>query len=96
MSEHFGAAADDMIKAFKTKQKRIRSSKAARRLTTEWPALCQRISRVMLPVERISLALEEAGAPVKPADLGWDASAYEKAVLHARFSRERFTFLDLI
>ena len=39
--------------------------------------------------------MQRAGGPVQAADLGIDAATWDGAVRHARFLRDRFTFLDL-
>jgi glycerol-1-phosphate dehydrogenase [NAD(P)+] len=66
-----------------------------RRLADEWPAIRDAIRAVARPAARIEDVLRRAGAPTRPADLGWPAAAYRRAVLHARLIRDRFTFLDL-
>ncbi len=44
----------------------------------------------------IASALQTVGAPHTAAALGWNNAEYNAAVAHAKYSRERFTFLDLI
>ncbi|MBK7472598.1 MAG: hypothetical protein IPI73_20245 [Betaproteobacteria bacterium] len=39
--------------------------------------------------------MRRAGGPTRAADIGLDAAFYAGAVRHARFLRDRFTFLDL-
>ena len=39
--------------------------------------------------------MRSAGGPTLPADLGIDDDFYADAVLHERFLRNRFTFLDV-
>jgi glycerol-1-phosphate dehydrogenase [NAD(P)+] len=39
--------------------------------------------------------MRRAGGPVRAADIGVDAVTWDGAVRHARFLRDRFTFLDL-
>ena len=39
--------------------------------------------------------MERAGGPIQSADLGIDTATWDGAVRHARFLRDRFTFLDL-
>jgi len=72
-----------------------RAESLSARLAAAWPAIQARIARAMRPAHAIERALEAAGAPVAPAGLGWTAGFYRDAVLHARFIRDRFTFLDL-
>lgn len=57
--------------------------------------LVQKLSSVMLPKTVIYHALSDAGSPREAKALGWDAY-YEEAVSHAVYSRNRFTFLDMV
>lgn len=65
------------------------------RLDRNWPAMTQRLRRVMRVPEEIMRALRAVGAPTDPAAIGLPASFYHQAVVHAREIRDRFTFLDL-
>jgi glycerol-1-phosphate dehydrogenase [NAD(P)+] len=64
-------------------------------LRDKWDTVCQRISSIMLPASRIEAVLQSAEAPLLPQDLGWLPDVYKDVSTHARFLRERFTFLDL-
>lgn len=65
------------------------------RLAARWEAITGRIAAVARPSVALREALRRAGAPSRPADLGWPAAFYRDAVLHAREIRNRYTFLDL-
>lgn len=65
------------------------------KLAQEWPSIRERISKIILPSERLEQALKQAGCPTQPQEIGWNNSEYKKAVSLARFTRNRFTFLDL-
>jgi len=61
----------------------------------EWDTIAGRIEQVMLPSTQIHSVLTAARAPDTPEKLGWDMGIYDIALTHARFLRDRFTFLDL-
>lgn len=65
------------------------------RARAEWPALCARAAAVRAPAARLEVVMRRAGGPTVPEDIGVEAAAYASAVRHARFLRDRFTFLDL-
>ncbi len=65
-------------------------------LADRWNAARQAIRAVMVKPAVIEAALRAVGAPVSPQDLGWPEEEYRQAMRHARFTRDRFTFLDLI
>lgn len=60
-----------------------------------WESIAERISAVTLPAAKIQSVLEAAEAPTHIGQLQWDQEAYDNACKYARFTRERFTFLDL-
>lgn len=64
-------------------------------LHKRWDKVLERVDPIMLPMEKIELALKQAEAPDSPEMLGWQADSYETALTHARLLRDRFTFLDL-
>ncbi len=65
------------------------------RLNQHWPTIRESIHAITLPAETLRDALRAAGAPTTPSDLDWHEDIYTKAVNHAHFTRDRFTFLDL-
>ncbi len=78
--------------------KRLDAARAARlgeRLREIWPGLAARIEAVAVPSNRLDAVLAAAGAPRRPADLGWSDGFYRDAVRYARTLRDRFGFLDL-
>jgi glycerol-1-phosphate dehydrogenase [NAD(P)+] len=93
---HFGPELGDSCWAeFNRKQPDEATRKAIHgRLATVWPAIRDRIAAVTRPAQQLHDILRRAGAPTTPADLGWPASFYRDAVLHAREIRDRWTFLD--
>jgi glycerol-1-phosphate dehydrogenase [NAD(P)+] len=65
------------------------------RLARSWPAIGERIAAVHRSAADLQRTLAAAGAPTRPADLGWRAASYRTAVTRARQIRGRYTFLDL-
>jgi glycerol-1-phosphate dehydrogenase [NAD(P)+] len=66
-----------------------------RKLASDWGEIRRRIEAVTRPAEEIRAALERAGCPTHPEDLGWPPELYREAVLHCREIRNRYTFFDL-
>ena len=60
-----------------------------------WETIAEKIQKVILPADKINAALKAAHAPVRPQDIGWSEKDFDVSVQHARYLRERFTFLDL-
>jgi len=56
----------------------------------------EKIHSIMLPSPRIEAILKTASCHTTPKELGWDEEKYAQAVKQARFSRDRFTFLNLM
>ena len=65
------------------------------RLARDWPAIRDRIASVRRSAADLERTLAAAGAPMRPAILGWPAPFYRTAVLRARQIRSRYSFLDL-
>jgi glycerol-1-phosphate dehydrogenase [NAD(P)+] len=65
------------------------------RLAHDWPAIRDRIAGVSRAAADLEQTLTAAGAPMRPATLGWPAPFYRTAVLRARQIRSRYGFLDL-
>jgi glycerol-1-phosphate dehydrogenase [NAD(P)+] len=72
-----------------------RAAALTERATAQWEALRVQAGAAQVPVERLASALRRAGAPVACADIGVDPATWTAAVRHARFLRDRYTFLDL-
>ena len=97
LQRHFGdkvgaACWDD----FAPKRLDAAAAKAlTQRAAAQWPALRERARAVRVPSSRLAAVMQRAGGPVAAADLGVDAATYADAVRHARYLRNRFTFLDV-
>lgn len=59
-------------------------------------AIRDAINAIKLPVKNLRAVLQKAGAPMTAAELGWKQEDVQAATLHAKFIRDRFTFLDLM
>jgi glycerol-1-phosphate dehydrogenase [NAD(P)+] len=68
---------------------------AARADYGAWPEIRRRIAAIAQPVEILSRALEQAGAPRSHRELGWPDALYRAALRNARLIRDRYTCLDL-
>ncbi|MBK9606955.1 MAG: iron-containing alcohol dehydrogenase [Betaproteobacteria bacterium] len=65
------------------------------RAAAQWPALRRHAAAIFVPTATLAAVMRRAGGPTSAADIGVDAAFYAGAVRHARFLRDRFTFLDL-
>lgn len=66
-----------------------------RKLEKTWPDLTSELRPLMLVSDEIEHALRRAGAPVSAMDLGLPADFWHDAIRYGRFTRDRFTMLDL-
>ncbi len=69
--------------------------KLSQRIAEVWDEMVRAIRAVTLPASRLATVLEHVGGPSTPADIGLSADGYSAAMHHARFLRNRYTFLDL-
>ena len=72
-----------------------RAAKLTAQVTEQWPVMRERMVRARVPASRLASVMRRAGGPVTAADIGVGPDFYATAVHHARFLRDRFTFLDL-
>lgn len=66
------------------------------RLAKSWGDIAQKILEITIPYNTIYNALKSAGCPLEAKDIGWQTEEYKKAVNFAKYTRDRFTFLDLV
>lgn len=64
-------------------------------LKSSWQSIANTIHKVIVPYDTLYKVLEAIGAPKTPGALGWKSSDFEKACKYAKYTRSRFTFLDL-
>lgn len=72
-----------------------RARELTERVAARWLEVRRLAASVALASDRLASVMRRAGGPVAPADIGVDASTWTAAVRHARFLRDRYTFLDL-
>lgn len=65
------------------------------RIMPRWDEIREKLAPVMFAPDKILAILKAAQAPHTPEMLGWNAADFGNALSHARYLRERFTFLDL-
>lgn len=65
------------------------------KLREDWPKIMESIASVTRPRAQLEKALHDIGAPTMASALGWENADYADALTHAKYSRGRFTFLDL-
>ena len=66
-----------------------------RRIAEMWHSFREEAHTLRIPAERLESVMRRAGGPTCASDIGVDTSTWNSAVRHARFLRDRFTFLDL-
>ena len=71
----------------------IASPQAARNDNT-WQSIAEKIEKIAIPSQKIETILRKAKAPTLPKDIGWSDDDFQNACKFARFTRDRFTFLD--
>lgn len=91
---YFGVKAAAFEKEYKLKCRRAELANLTSKLKA-WGDIARQVQAVTVPHHILETALIAAVASVTPAALGWETEEYEKAVRHARYTRDRFTFLDL-
>lgn len=95
--KHFGAELGASCwQAVQTKlfdAKRLEDLNA--RLAQNWSSWCEQIRAIHKGPEELTAVMARVGGPLAPADIGLPDGFYREAVLHARETRDRFTFLDL-
>ena len=100
MDELTGRYGRDMASAMQqqTAQKAIDAATAERinaRFAADWQGFAAQLRDVMLPFARLDRAMAQAGAQRTAGELGLDSGFYRDNIRHARFTRDRFTILDL-
>ncbi len=62
---------------------------------TIWQNACAAIAEIHIAPEKLRLIRKKAQLPENIVEIGWQQQQFEKAVKLARFTRKRFTFLDV-
>lgn len=93
-ADYFGSLVDDCHTAYAKKLALMEG--VNERLANEWPGIRKKIRAITLPASTLQKVLEDADAPTTSQALRWPEESYTQAVAHAKYSRDRFTFLDLV
>lgn len=72
-----------------------RCARLAARIEARWEEVRSRLGAISRPTHELEAALAAAGAPRRPAELGWPSARYAEALARAREIRNRYTALDL-
>ncbi|MGI9493655.1 MAG: sn-glycerol-1-phosphate dehydrogenase, partial [Geminicoccaceae bacterium] len=65
------------------------------KLADSWTDLTKELRPLMLPSEEIEHALKRVAAPISAVDLGLTVPFWQDAIRYARFTRDRFSMLDI-
>lgn len=65
------------------------------RLQKDWPEISAHLRSIHIAPTQLESALLAAGCPTTPAAIGWHHDTYTTALRLAKFTRERFTALDV-
>lgn len=88
--------ADACLQAFAAKRfDQAAADRLNARLAALWPDLTAELRPLMLDPDDIEDALRRVGAPVTGADLGLPTDFWQDAIRHGRYTRDRYTMLDL-
>jgi len=94
---HFGGIGADCAAEFRAKALgRHETERVNDLLAAHWPQWRDELAAKLLAPEHLDDVLARAGAPRRPAALGWSGAFYSTAVAWARRIRNRYTCLDLI
>lgn len=90
------AATEEMLGQYHAKQRRMGSADLTEETMEKiWPKISNQAREILKVFPSVEKALQEAGAPHQATHLGWTQEQFMTGVRLARYTRERFTFLDL-
>lgn len=97
IEERFGETlAATCLKSFEAKRfNQEKTDTLNRKLVDMWPSLKEELRPLMLASEDIETSLRRVGAPVSSEDLGLPVPFWQDALRYGRFTRDRFTMLDI-
>ena len=97
IAKKFGKViADVCLKAFEAKMfDQEKTDLLNRKLESIWPDLTAELRPLMLDAYEIEDALRRVGAPVLGEDLGLATDFWRDAIRYGRYTRDRYTMLDL-
>lgn len=97
INQYFGGyVAESCIQASRLKYHQWPKIAEAIQQKDKWQEVVKHVSPLLLSSRHLLEIFTEIGAPTSPAELGWSLENYGEAVKMAKYSRERFTFLDLV
>ena len=97
LAERYGRPASETMAAqFQGKMLDAAAVERINRLWSEdWESFVAPLRAMMLPMQRLWKGMTEAGAPRTAEGLGLDVSLYRQFVRDARFTRDRYSILDI-
>jgi len=60
-----------------------------------WADIQNKISEIIVPSKRLEEVLKNSYSPYSPSHIGWGSEQVNACIRNAKYSRSRFTFLDL-
>ena len=64
-------------------------------ISSKWSDISTQISEIFINNNKLYRSLKNSSAPTSYKDIGWKENYFKNAVKYAKYSRNRFTFLDL-
>lgn len=97
IAKRFGKAiADVCLNSFEAKRfGEAETDRLNEKLEKIWPDLTRELRPLMLDPDDIEDALRRVGAPVSGEDLGLKTDFWRDAIRYGRYTRDRYTMLDL-
>ena len=96
LTQRFGAhLCSEFQQQYDQKRKAVRTAGLHEISASKWEACVQQLAAVCLPPATILNVLKQSASPTSPQAIGWNLDYFTYACKSARFTRDRFTFLDL-
>jgi glycerol-1-phosphate dehydrogenase [NAD(P)+] len=86
---------EEFKEQYAKKLARMMKNNVADKLESNWEHISDQLQSIHIGAEKIEEILQAAGCPLLPKALGWSDETYRQASEISRFTRDRFTFLDL-
>jgi glycerol-1-phosphate dehydrogenase [NAD(P)+] len=64
-------------------------------IDSNWVKIADKLKNLAISSGELEKTLKNAAAPISAEQLGWNNAQYESAISHAKYIRNRFTFLDI-
>ncbi|MEM8951572.1 MAG: iron-containing alcohol dehydrogenase [Pseudomonadota bacterium] len=97
IAKRFGKViAEASLKSFESKRfDQAATDRLNEKLGDIWPELRKELRPLLLDPDDVEDALRRVGAPVSAGDLGLSVDFWQDAIRYSRFTRDRYTMLDL-